>query len=90
MSSIASRRVERATRLSLARREMIVGYLFVAPAVLGFLIWVAGPMIFSAWLSLTEWDLLRPPEFVGLANYQAMLQDPLFWQSLRVTFYFTF
>jgi multiple sugar transport system permease protein len=89
MSSIASQRVARTARLPLARREMIVGYLFIAPAVLGFLIWVAGPMLFSAWLSLTEWDLLTPPEFVGLANYQAMGQDPLFWQSLRVTFYFT-
>jgi multiple sugar transport system permease protein len=65
------------------------GYLFIAPAVLGFLIWVAGPMLFSAWLSLTEWDLLSPPEFVGLSNYQAMFQDALFWKSLRVTAYFT-
>jgi multiple sugar transport system permease protein len=73
----------------MARGEAIRGYLFIAPAVLGFLIWVAGPMIFSAWLSLTEWDLLRPPEFVGLSNYQAMLQDRLFWQALGVTAYFT-
>jgi multiple sugar transport system permease protein len=73
----------------LARREAIHGYLFIAPAVLGFLLWVAGPMVFSAWLSLTEWDLLSPPEFVGLSNYQAMLKDQLFWQSLKVTAYFT-
>jgi multiple sugar transport system permease protein len=73
----------------LARREAIRGYLFIAPAVLGFLLWVAGPMVISAWLSLTEWDLLSPPEFVGLSNYQAMLKDPLFWQSLKVTAYFT-
>ncbi|PLS77532.1 MAG: ABC transporter permease [Chloroflexi bacterium] len=73
----------------MARREAIAGYLFTAPAVLGFLIWVAGPMLFSAWLSLTKWDLLSPPEFIGLGNYVAMFQDDLFWQSLRVTFYFT-
>ena len=73
----------------MARREAINGYLFIAPAVLGFVLWVAGPMLFSAWLSLTEWDLLSPPEFVGLSNYRTMLQDPLFWKSLRVTFYFT-
>jgi multiple sugar transport system permease protein len=72
-----------------ARHEAMVGYLFIALPVLGFLIWIAGPMLFSAWLSLTEWDLLSPAEFVGLSNYQAMLVDPLFWQSLRVTFTFT-
>jgi multiple sugar transport system permease protein len=57
--------------------------------VLGFLIWVAGPMLFSAWLSLTEWDLLTPPVFVGFSNYVAMFQDDLFWQALRVTSYYT-
>jgi multiple sugar transport system permease protein len=72
-----------------ARREALKGYLFIAPAVLGFLIWVAGPMLFSAWLSLTEWDLLRPPKFVGLSNYQAMFKDQLFWKALSVTAYFT-
>jgi multiple sugar transport system permease protein len=71
------------------RREALCGYLFIAPAVLGFLFWIAGPMLFSAWLSLTEWDLLRPPEFVGFSNYGAMFRDPLFWQSLGVAFYFT-
>jgi multiple sugar transport system permease protein len=72
-----------------ARREALHGYLFIAPAVLGFLIWIAGPMLFSAWVSLTEWDLLSPPEFVGLSNYQTMLKDPLFWQSLKVTAVYT-
>ncbi|HEU4324780.1 MAG TPA: sugar ABC transporter permease [Roseiflexaceae bacterium] len=72
-----------------ARREAIHGYLFIAPAVVGFLIWIAGPMLFSAWVSLTAWDLLSPPEFVGLSNYQAMVKDPLFWQSLKVTAVYT-
>jgi multiple sugar transport system permease protein len=89
MVTTSSRKLYRTARSSLARREAIRGYLFIAPAVLGFLLWVAGPMVISAWLSLTEWDLLSPPEFVGLNNYQAMLKDPLFWQSLKVTAYFT-
>ena len=89
MQTALSQKKHRTVRSPLAKREAITGYLFTAPAVLGFLIWVAGPMLFSAWLSLTEWDLLSPPEFVGLSNYVAMFQDDLFWQSLRVTFYFT-
>ncbi|MDP9310644.1 MAG: sugar ABC transporter permease [Chloroflexota bacterium] len=89
MQTALSRGKGRTVRSPMARREAIAGYLFTAPAVLGFLIWVAGPMLFSAWLSLTKWDLLSPPEFIGLGNYVAMFQDDLFWQSLRVTFYFT-
>lgn len=76
--------------LSLERRETIAGYLFISPVILGILIWVAGPMVGAAWLSLTDWDLLRAPEFVGLSNYRAVFQDDLFWQALRVTLYFTF
>lgn len=89
MLTTLSKSKPRAAHTSIARREAITGYLFVAPAVLGFLLWVAGPMLFSAWLSLTEWDLLTPPRFVGVRNYVTMFNDPLFWQSLRVTFYFT-
>jgi multiple sugar transport system permease protein len=89
MDAVSSRKIYRTARSPMARQEAIYGFLFIAPAVLGFLIWIAGPMLFSAWLSLTEWDLLSPPEFVGLSNYQAMFQDPLFWKSLRVTAYFT-
>jgi multiple sugar transport system permease protein len=89
MISTAARGKQRTAFSPRARREAITGYLFTAPAVLGFLIWVAGPMLFSAWLSLTEWDLLSPPEFVGLSNYVEMFQDELFWKSLRVTFYYT-
>ena len=89
MITALSREKRRTGRSSMARREAIAGYLFTAPAVLGFLIWIAGPMLFSAWLSLTEWDLLSPPQFVGFSNYVTMFQEPLFWQSLKVTFYFT-
>src|SRR5919199_1397506 len=76
-------------RSSLRRREIVKGYLFISPVILGYLIWVAGPMLMAIWLSLTEWDMLRPATFVGLSNYQQMLHDDLFWKSLAVTFYFT-
>ncbi len=80
----------RRNRMSLRRREAISGYLFILPAVLGFFLWTAGPMVFSAWISFHEWDLLRDPEWTGLGNYRRMLDDPLFWKSLRVTFAFVF
>jgi multiple sugar transport system permease protein len=82
-------KVAGSTRFSFRKRGILAGYLFISPVILGYLIWVAGPMLMAIWLSLTEWDMLRPATFVGLGNYQQMLQDDLFWKSLAVTFYFT-
>jgi multiple sugar transport system permease protein len=75
--------------MRLARREAITGYLFIAPAVLGFLLWTAGPMLASVWLATTDWDLIRAPRPVGLANVARLLADDLFWASLRATAYYT-
>jgi multiple sugar transport system permease protein len=83
------RKVARPLRLSMRQRRNLAGYLFISPVILGYLFWVAGPMLVAIWLSLTEWDMLRPATFVGLSNYQQMLYDDLFWKSLSVTFYFT-
>jgi multiple sugar transport system permease protein len=51
---------------------------------------VAGPMLASFYLSFTSYQITEPPTFVGLGNYQQLYNDPLFWQALRVTAYFTF
>ncbi len=80
-------RRERAPRrsYSLRTREMIAGYLVIAPAVIGFVVFLAGPVVASLVLSLMKYDVLSPPEWVGLDNYGALVKDPLFWQSLKVT-----
>jgi multiple sugar transport system permease protein len=75
--------------MTLSQREAMFGWLFILPAILGFLIWVAGPMIYSGWLSMTDYDLLSPPRFVGLANFTRMFNDPLFYKSLWVTVLYT-
>ena len=62
------------------RREMIEGYLYLSPWILGFLIFVGGPMIASLLLSFTEYRIIRPPAFIGFANYATALRsDRLFW-----------
>lgn len=67
-------------------RENLAGYLFVGPFLLGFLVFWALPLVAVVYLSLTSYDLLTQPAFVGFANYERMLSaDPLFWKSLRVT-----
>jgi multiple sugar transport system permease protein len=85
----------RPPRLSIQRREALAGVLFALPAMLGFIFWWLGPIIASAVLSLTDWNILAPPHWVGLHNYigkvsatnpvPGPIYDPLFWKSVQVT-----
>jgi ABC-type sugar transport system permease subunit len=74
-------------RRSIRRRP--VGYLFVAPIVVFFVVFVGYPFLRSFYLSLTSWSGLGSPSFVGLRNFQVMADDPAFWKSLGNTFIFT-
>jgi multiple sugar transport system permease protein len=58
-----------------ALRESLTGYLFIAPSIAGFVLFVLGPLIAAAALSFTKYDVLTPPEFNGLANYRRLFQD---------------
>jgi len=60
--------------------------LFLAPWFAGLALVTVGPMVASLYLSFTDYDLLRPPTWVGVENYLAMLDDPRLRTSLRVTF----
>ncbi|MCC6166344.1 MAG: sugar ABC transporter permease [Caldilineaceae bacterium] len=64
-------------------------YLFILPSFIGFLLFVALPVVVSLLLSFVDWNLLRPPEWVGWANYRQLLtRDPVFWRVVRNTVYF--
>lgn len=70
-------------------RENLTGYLFIAPWLIGFLVFTLGPFIQSFYLSFTRYNIVQPPKFIGLANYRMMLfDDELFWKSLWVTIRF--
>ena len=64
------------------RRESLTPYLFLAVPVLLFLMWVIGPMFYSFYLSLTNWDGISVPHFIGLRNYVRLFDDPVFFISL--------
>ncbi len=64
------------------------GLIFILPALLGILIFIIIPIIFSFGLSFTKWDLLNPIEFVGLNNYKNLLSEPLFYKILLNTIIF--
>ncbi|MFW2382850.1 MAG: carbohydrate ABC transporter permease, partial [Acidimicrobiales bacterium] len=63
--------------------ENMDGMLFVAPNVLGFLAFFAGPLIVSLFISFTEWDGLTDANFVGFQNYIDLFSDALFLKALR-------
>lgn len=66
-------------------------YLMASPWIIGFLVFLAGPMVASLYLSFTDYALLAPPNWVGVANYVRMFsEDPLFWKVLWNTAYYTF
>jgi multiple sugar transport system permease protein len=66
--------------------ETVTFYLFAAPWIVGFLVFTVGPMVASLYLSLTEYNMMTPPRWVGTLNYYRMLYgDKFYWQSLGVT-----
>ena len=59
-------------RLSMRQREAIMGYVFIAPALIGLVVFYALPTLRAAQISLTDWNLLRAPRFVALSNYEKL------------------
>jgi multiple sugar transport system permease protein len=82
--------VGRRRALSLATREALAAYLFILPSFLGFAIFLLVPMVMSAGLSLYDWELLRPPVYIGLENFRDLLRDPLFKTVMFNTAYYAF
>jgi len=67
-------------------RETRDFYIFISPWIVGFVFLQLGAMLASLGISLTDWNLLEKPTFIGLDNYAKMFtDDPLFWQALKVT-----
>ncbi|MEU3626201.1 spermidine/putrescine ABC transporter permease [Amycolatopsis coloradensis] len=67
------------------RRETLAAYAFLSPWMIGFLIFMLIPMVASFVLSLTDYDALRAPTAVGLANYRQLMEDPDVRKSLTNT-----
>jgi multiple sugar transport system permease protein len=97
MSSVAAQQRRRAAapaqapasadtpRLSRKHREWLAAGLFLAPDVLGLLVFVAIPMVLSIALSFFQVSGFGSYEWIGLGNYERMMHDPLFWESMKIT-----
>ncbi len=72
-------------------QETITAYLFILPWIVGFILFVGGPIIASFVLSFFKWKMIAPAQFLGLDNYVSMFSvDDLFRKSLGITFRFSF
>jgi multiple sugar transport system permease protein len=82
---MATHAVSRSRRRGLQAQRARLFYILVLPWMIGLLAFTVGPMLYSLYISLTQWNLIQAPKFVGLGNYTYMLHDPLFWKALEVT-----
>ena len=69
-------------------RGASAGYLLIAPAVIATVVFLLIPMIVSGYLSLTHYNGIKPPEFVGLQNYAEVLANPRFQRAFQNTVFF--
>jgi multiple sugar transport system permease protein len=70
------------------RDDTGLAILFILPALIGFLVFMVWPTLRGIYLSFTKFNLLTPPKFIGLDNYIRMVQDPVFWNAMKVTLYY--
>ncbi|HVO21150.1 MAG TPA: sugar ABC transporter permease [Anaeromyxobacter sp.] len=72
---------------AIRRKEETAGWLFATPVILGWVIFVAGPVLVTLALSLTDYTVGGTPRLVGLGNYRGFFQsaDPSFFASVRAT-----
>jgi multiple sugar transport system permease protein len=77
-------------RHTIQTRERWAALSFLAPWIVGLLVITIGPMIASLYLSFTDYSLIGEANWVGLENYERMLDDPRLVQSLKVTFIYVF
>ncbi|MCL2465420.1 MAG: sugar ABC transporter permease [Micrococcales bacterium] len=67
------------------RRDGRAAVWFILPAGVGFVVFYVVPLVRGLYNSFTKYNILRPPQFNGLANYQALINDDMFWNALKVT-----
>jgi len=72
------------------RSDIAWAYLLILPTILGFLIFIAGPVITDLGLAFFRYDIVSAPKFIGLANFERLAADPRAMVVLQNTVYYTF
>jgi putative chitobiose transport system permease protein len=68
------------------RRFSLTPYLFLAPALIVIAVFILYPIFAVVYYSFTDYNIVTPPVWIGLSNYQKLMQDPVFWKALRNSF----
>jgi multiple sugar transport system permease protein len=72
------------------KRETLAAFLFILPWIVGFVLLIGGPLVFTIILGFTRYDVFRPPKFVGLTNFiRLFTDDEVFAKSIRNTLYYS-
>jgi len=78
--------VQRAGQKASARRASVprkwIPYLFIGPPLALYLVWIIGPTLYTFYLSLTNWDGVSTPQFIGLHNYKVLFKQSALTESL--------
>ncbi|HVU10664.1 MAG TPA: hypothetical protein VHD90_05270, partial [Phototrophicaceae bacterium] len=69
----------------LARRRALWGLALIAPNTLGLFFFFGIPVLLAFYTSFQQWNGIKPPQFIGLQNFQHLLADPMFWNALGNT-----
>src|SRR5437870_2569263 len=68
-------------------RNLRVGLFFISPWLIGLLVFYLYPIVSSLYFSFTDYNVLQPPTWTGLTNYQQIFVDPNFWTALSNTLF---
>lgn len=87
MASVAMNR--RRSRDPMAAEDAVTGWLFIVPSLVIFIAFIFGPILYVAWLSFREWEVITPEKaWVGLDNYRTLFGNDDFQEALRNTVWF--
>lgn len=78
----------RTHKFTLRQKETLTAWVFILPILIGYSIFTFGAIIYSFCISLTKWDLLSAPEFIGFKNYIKVFKDPEFYNCMGNTLFF--
>jgi multiple sugar transport system permease protein len=80
---------KRARMTKTEKRNQVLGLLFVSPWLIGFFLFALFPLVASLYLSMTNYDFIREPSFIGAANYVRLFSgDPDFWTVMYNTIFY--
>lgn len=88
MSTSSATAPTKGRRHAVNSRQTRYALVFLIPAGIGLILFYLVPAIRGLYFSFTDYAVLTPPKWTGLANYQRLVQDPLFWNAIKVTLYY--